>query len=62
MGDREAETHRKHTVTGGLHTHIVMLSTWAVVVCPARTVSYGLSTDEVVVPSTIYILHSQVRR
>ena len=62
MGHRNAETHQKHTVTGGLHTHIVVLSTWAVVVCPAQTVSDGLNTAEVVVRGTIDIVYRRVRQ
>jgi len=52
----------KHTVTGGLHTHIILLFAGAAVVILAGAGPYCLDALEVIVPGPVYALHSEVWR
>ena len=51
----------KHTVTGGLHTHIILLFAGAVVIV-AGAGPDCLDALEVVIPGPVYALHSKVCR
>ena len=48
----------KHTVTGGLHTHIILLFAGAAVVILAGAGPDCLDALEVIIPGPVYALHT----